>query len=188
MFFLVQSADHRSGLTGASPAVNISKAGGAFAAAAGTVSEVSSGWYKIFLSGNDTNTVGNLAFHITAASADPTDFAIDEVRATIFSDALLDAGGNVSVTSAFKKNVTLNGLMFPMTNSSSHQLQTGLTVSAQISKDGGSLTATANSPTEVGGGLYAINLQSAEMNANKITLIFSAAGADVRILEFGTQP
>jgi hypothetical protein len=75
-----------------------------------------------------------------------------------------------------------------MTNSSTHQLQTGLTVSAQISKDGGALTATANSPTELGGGLYAINLQSAEMNANKVTLLFSASGADVRVIEFGTQP
>lgn len=87
MFLLVQTADHITGLTGASPTVTLSKAGGAFAAAGGTVTEVSSGWYKIALTTTDTNTLGELAFHVTAASGDPTDFA-DQVAANILGDTL----------------------------------------------------------------------------------------------------
>jgi hypothetical protein len=78
MFLMVQSADHITGLTGASPAVTISKAGGSFGAAGGSVTEVSSGWYKIALTTTDTNTAGDLAYHITAATGDPTDF-VDQV-------------------------------------------------------------------------------------------------------------
>lgn len=47
VFLLVQSADHVSGLTGASPTVNLSKAGGAFAAAGGTISEIANGFTRL---------------------------------------------------------------------------------------------------------------------------------------------
>lgn len=73
-FLLVQSADHVSGLTGATPTVNLSKAGATFGAAGGTVTELANGWYKIALTTTDTNTLGDLAYHITATSGDPTDF------------------------------------------------------------------------------------------------------------------
>jgi|SRR5215471_19935680 len=87
VFLMVQSSDHISALTGASPSVNLSKSGGAFAAAGGTVTEISSGWYKVALTTTDTNTVGDLAYHITAASGDPTDFS-DQVSATILGDSV----------------------------------------------------------------------------------------------------
>lgn len=78
LFKLIASSDHLSKLTGASPTVNISKAGAAFGAAAGTVTEVANGWYKVALTTADTGTAGDLAFYITAASADDTDF-VDQV-------------------------------------------------------------------------------------------------------------
>ena len=90
MFLLVSSSDHVSAVTGSSPdslVVNLSKAGGAFAAAGGTITEVSSGWYKIALTTTDTNTLGDLAYHITATGADPTDF-VDQVCANILGDTL----------------------------------------------------------------------------------------------------
>ena len=87
VFLLVQSADHVSGLTGASPTVSLSKAGGSFAAAGGTITEIANGFYKIALTATDTGTLGDLAFHCTAASADPTDF-IDQVAANILGDTL----------------------------------------------------------------------------------------------------
>lgn len=87
MFLLVQSSDHITGLTAASPTVNLSKAGAAFAAAGGVVTEVANGWYKIALTTTDTNTLGDLAYHITATSADPTDF-VDQVTANILGDTL----------------------------------------------------------------------------------------------------
>jgi hypothetical protein len=90
-FMMIASADHIAGLTGATPVVKLSKAGGAGAAAGGTVTEVDStncpGLYKIALTTTDTGTLGDLAFCCTAASGDPTNF-IDQVTANILGDTL----------------------------------------------------------------------------------------------------
>jgi hypothetical protein len=86
-FLMVQSSDHVTGLTGASVSVALSKAGAAFAAAAGAVSEIGNGFYKVALTTTDTGTLGDLAFHCTAAGADPTDF-VDQIAANILGDTL----------------------------------------------------------------------------------------------------
>lgn len=86
-FLMVQSSDHLTGLAGASVSVSLSKAGAAFAAAGGSVSEIGNGFYKVSLTTGDTGTLGDLAFHCTAAGADPTDF-IDQVAANILGDTL----------------------------------------------------------------------------------------------------
>jgi hypothetical protein len=76
-FFLVQSSDHITGLTGASPTVKIGKAGSTGAAPSGAVTEIDStnlpGWYKVAANATDTNTLGSIDIHATAASADPCD-------------------------------------------------------------------------------------------------------------------
>lgn len=72
-FFLVSSADHITGLTGATPAVTVSKNGGTFAAPAGAVSEVGNGWYKVAGNATDCDTLGGLALHVTGSGADPYD-------------------------------------------------------------------------------------------------------------------
>lgn len=73
MFLLVQSADHISPLTGASPTITLSKNGGSFAGPAGAVSEVGSGWYKVAPNATDCSTLGPLILHAVAASGDPCD-------------------------------------------------------------------------------------------------------------------
>ena len=73
VFLLVQSADHLTGLAGATPTVTLSKAGGAFAAAAGAVTEIGNGLYRVAANATDTNTLGPLYLHATATGADPTD-------------------------------------------------------------------------------------------------------------------
>jgi hypothetical protein len=79
MFLLVGSSDHITGLTGATPTVLLSKAGGAFASPSGDVSEVGNGWYKVAASVVDASTLGPLVLHATATSADPTDTAYEVV-------------------------------------------------------------------------------------------------------------
>jgi len=74
-FILVESSNHISPLLGASPTVLISKNGGAFGAVTGTVSEVGNGWYAVMLTATDTNTAGELSFHVTATGGDDSDFA-----------------------------------------------------------------------------------------------------------------
>lgn len=77
VFLMVQSSDHITALTGASPTVKIGKNGGTGAAPSGAVTEIDStnlpGWYKVAGNATDTNTAGPLVLHATAASGDPTD-------------------------------------------------------------------------------------------------------------------
>jgi len=82
---MVDSTDHFTGKTGLTVTVTLSKNGGAFAAAGGTVTEIASGIYKIALTTTDTNTLGDLVFHCTGTGADATDF-IDQVSALIEAD------------------------------------------------------------------------------------------------------
>jgi hypothetical protein len=73
LFFMAQSGDHISALTGAVPAVAVSKNGGAFGAPTGTVAEVGNGWYGLTPAGTDVTTDGILLLHATAAGGDPAD-------------------------------------------------------------------------------------------------------------------
>src|SRR5690348_11570685 len=80
-FLLVQSSDHITGLTGATPTVTIRKVGGTFATPAGAVSEIANGWYEVAANATDTNTLGPILLHATAASADPSDILVAEIVA-----------------------------------------------------------------------------------------------------------
>lgn len=81
LVFVTQSADHVSGLTGATLTITASKDGGAFAGIAPSVTERGSGWYSVALTAAHTDTLGDLALHITATSADPTDLVRQVVAA-----------------------------------------------------------------------------------------------------------
>ena len=81
LFFLVQTADHLTGLTGASPTVTISKNGGSFGSPSGAVSEIANGWYKVAANATDTGTLGPVALHATATSGDPFDGIVANVVA-----------------------------------------------------------------------------------------------------------
>lgn len=86
-FKMISSTDHISLKTGAAPVVNLSKAGGSFGGAAGTVSEIANGWYKVALTTGDTGTLGDLSYYITGTGADDTDF-LDQIVANILGDIL----------------------------------------------------------------------------------------------------
>lgn len=73
LFFMADADDHISGKTGLTPTVTVSKNGGAFAAAAGSVSEVGDGWYVLAGNANDRDTLGELVVHGQASGADPAD-------------------------------------------------------------------------------------------------------------------
>lgn len=70
LILLVSTADDRTAVLGATPTVQVSKNGGAFVAAAGAVSEVGLGFYKLTLQAGETDTVGALAVVATATGAD----------------------------------------------------------------------------------------------------------------------
>ncbi len=87
-----------------------------------------------------------------------------------------------------KRNTALNNFEFLMRSSSDHVTPvTGLTVSATRSIDGGAFAAAANAVTEVGSGVYKINMSAADLNGTVITFLFTATGADARYLTIVTQ-
>ena len=79
MVLMVDSTDHVTGKTGLTLTITASKNGGAFASITPTVTERATGWYSLALDATMTNTLGDLALHITGAAADPTDIAVQVV-------------------------------------------------------------------------------------------------------------
>jgi hypothetical protein len=194
LFLLVQSADHITGLTAATPTVQLSKAGAGFAGAAGTVTEIGSGWYKIALTSGDTANIGELAYHITAASADPTDF-VDQITTfgldifpANFSILNIDSTGSVAVQSNVKKNQACPGFTFTMINATTKEPQSALSVTATRRQDAGAELLCDNTVVELANGIYKIDLTANDQNANKITYRFQGAGADDTVIELVTVP
>lgn len=76
MLLLVDAADHVTGKTGLTLTIAASKDGAAFAAITPTVTELGAGWYAIALTAGHTDTLGDLALHVTATGADPADLVL----------------------------------------------------------------------------------------------------------------
>lgn len=93
---MTDSSDHVTGKTGLTLTITLSKDAGAFASITPTVTELASGWYKLALTTSHTDTLGDLALHITATGADPCDLlcrvvAVDHADAAAFGLSRLDA-------------------------------------------------------------------------------------------------
>lgn len=191
-FLMVLSSDHISGATGKTVTVELSKGpGGTGGAAAGAVTEIDSsnlpGVYQVALTTVDTNTIGDLAFHCTASGCDATDFC-DQVQATVFTDLLVTSGGRAYINDNILQNTALNGFTFLMVDSSTSFPKTGLSVAAQRSLGGAGFAPCANSVSEVGNGVYTINLAAADLNAPVVMLRFTASGAADLDLQLITTP
>ena len=100
LFLMVSSTDHISAVTGITPTVTISKAGGTFASPSGAVSEIANGWYKVAGNATDTGTLGPLALHATGTGADPTDIVVANVVGYDPQSNDLTATMKTSVTTA----------------------------------------------------------------------------------------
>lgn len=111
---------------------------------------------------------------------DPSAF-INTIRELDVSAALLRDPG-------FPRGVAINDFPITMLSSTDHITPTaGLTVSGFIQQDGGALVPLTNAVTEVGSGIYVVDLTAAEMDFNNITLRFTAPGADPATVSFFTN-
>lgn len=82
------------------------------------------------------------------------------------------------IEGSISKAAPLAAFKFPMVDSSNQAPKTGLTVAGQIQKDDGSFAAiSAASISEVGLGTYKVNLAGTQMDADFVTLVFTATGA-----------
>lgn len=103
MIFMTDAADHIAGKTGLTLTITASKAGAAFASIAPAVTERGSGWYSVALTTAHTDTLGDLALHVTAAGADPTDVLNQIVAGSLDADVssrLATAGYTAPPTAA----------------------------------------------------------------------------------------
>lgn len=71
--FMADASDHVTGKTGLTLTITASKDGAAFASITPTVTELVNGWYKLALTASHTDTLGDLALHVTGSGADPSD-------------------------------------------------------------------------------------------------------------------
>jgi hypothetical protein len=71
--FMTSSTDHITGKTGLTLTITASKDGAAFGSISPTVTELANGWYSVALTSSHTDTLGDLALHITGTAADHTD-------------------------------------------------------------------------------------------------------------------
>jgi hypothetical protein len=120
MVFLTDSADHVTGKTGATLTITLSKNGAAFASVSPTVTERGDGWYSLALTSGNTDTLGDLVFHITASGADPID-----LREQVFA-AL--PGSSVTVSSIANDAITAASIA----TSAITEIQAGLATSADL--------------------------------------------------------
>ncbi len=118
--------------------------------------------------------------------------ALDEINAALIvtpgNKVKTNTSGHVTTSYTIVKNVAFNNFEFEMVLSSDHvSPATGKTVTCEISKDGGAYAASTNAASEVGSGTYKINLAAADVNANMLTLKFTAAGCDTTKIAIVTQ-
>ena len=132
MFKMIDSTDHISKKTGLTCTVNLSKAGAAFGAAGGTVTEVANGWYKCALTTTDTNTLGDLAYYITATGADDTDF-VDTVSVRLIDDAAFPATSGRSMVVDASGLVDANAVKVGPTGSGTAQTARDIGASVLLS-------------------------------------------------------
>lgn len=84
---MTDSSDHVSGKTGLTLTITASKDGGVFASISPTVTERVDGWYNLALTAPHTDTLGDIAIHVTATGADPSDM-LCRVTARVVDDVL----------------------------------------------------------------------------------------------------
>lgn len=160
MLLMIDSTDHISAKTGLTVTVTLSKAGAAFGAAGGTVTEVANGWYKIVLTTTDTNTLGDLVFHCTSTGADATDFC-DQVGVRLVDD-----------------------LAFPATSGRSMVVDAAGLVDANVVKVGPTGSGTAQTARDIGASV----LLSTGTGAGQLDFTSGVVKANATQLLGGTIP
>jgi len=142
-------------------------------------------------SGSSTTNIHGIVGSVTVAGTGGT-VNIYGAHGTVTDSS----GGNVTVNDygidnlpvRIQKNVALSNFTFYMVKDDDHvTAATGKTITAQISKDGGAFASCSNSVSEIGSGHYKIDLTQTEMNADIISLKFTADRCDQRAITIVTD-
>lgn len=97
-----------------------------------------------------------------------------------FGATSITSGGGVASQGNVKKAASLAKFSFLMTDSTNHNPATSKSVSVTISKDGGSFgsLSSGDTVTEIANGIYEVDLNGTDTNANVIVLRATATGCD----------
>ena len=82
-FVMVDSSCNEVTGLGSGFTLQVSKAGGAFAASTGTKAEISNGWYSYALTAAETNTIGPLSIRVTGAGCEQQNLLFFVREATV---------------------------------------------------------------------------------------------------------
>lgn len=92
MVFMSDATDRALGKAGLTLTITASKDGGAFASISPTVTDRGSGFYNLALTTSHTDTLGDLALHITGSGADATDTVMQVVAGLPGEDSATISG------------------------------------------------------------------------------------------------
>ena len=110
-FLMVDSADHETPKTGLTPTVQLSKNLGAFAAAAGTVTELANGVYVLASNATDRNTLGECLLLASAADADS---AVLKLAIVSYNPFVVELGSPVTVGPVVGSQIVSNRVAEPI--------------------------------------------------------------------------
>jgi hypothetical protein len=143
-----------------------------------------------FLAGQVVTAAAGVTFPATIPSAAQINTEVD----TAITDAALATAASLAAVSALRparptRGVQLDDVMFMMVDATDlNTSETGVTVTATISKDGGAFAACTNAVSEVSNGFYKITLTATEMTANSVALKFTGTGCAQRNIVIRPQP
>jgi hypothetical protein len=137
--------------------------------------------------GNVTGSVGSVVGAVGSVTG-----AVGSVTGNVGGNvvgSVASVTAAVAVTSNIKKNQALSAFEFLMTDDTSHEPATGLTVTVTRSIDGAAFAAgTLSAVTAVANGVYKVDFGAGDLNGNVITLQATATGADTTFERLVTQP
>lgn len=114
---MVASSDHVTGLDSLTLTITASKDGGSFATITPTVTDLGNGFYKLALTTAHTDTLGDLALHITGTDADPTDL-IYQVVTDLPGESVASVTSGVDVATVDGEQlIQTNGKLWVLDNS-----------------------------------------------------------------------
>jgi hypothetical protein len=167
LFHLAVAADGTDAV-GLTPVVTISKAGAAFGAAGGVVSEISGGWYKIAFTATDLSTLGALGVHVAVATADSINMVHQVIALDHYTATVNPGAGGITAASFAADAVDANALKADAVT----EIQAGLATHADV------VAVTAPSFTKtVALGTLAADGASTGISGNKaLALTLTATG------------
>jgi hypothetical protein len=139
--------------------------------------------------GADSDTLETLSDQMDTILADTNELQgdwHDGGRLDLLLDAIKAKTDNLP--SSVPKNVAFPNFAFTLYSNQDHVTPaTGLSVSGYISQDGGAFADLTNAVSAIGSGIYKVNLEQTEMNADVVVIRFTATGADDRIVIIKTD-